>query len=743
MKVSIHISFLLMLAIGIFCSEKSFGQCGNNNTFLSALDPTGAGSSLSTAIQGGQYVTVNVCAGATYTFSTCGDFDFDTQITLYNNADGSYLGYNDDGCGLQSTITWLASFTGTVRVLVDRYFCSNSGASSTLNVTQTNACGTSMPPTNDPCSGAEPISCGTIVIGSTIGAAPDAIPAGCGSAASPGLWYTLLGDGATYILDLCASGYDTQISVYTGDCNGLICYAYNDDDFLCGLASYVSFPTVNGVLYYVQVHGWANYSGPFEMIVDCYTETANDPCSGAVPVSCGETDTGSTVGYNTDLIPAGCGFSVSGGLWYSIVGNGEAITASLCSAAYDTQISVFSGDCTVLNCVETNDDLCGAQSEVSFLSLTGITYYILVHGYFDEGGFELSIACNPYVPGPQDCSGSITICTDTQFGGNSSGTGLLEDLDPANQGCLAGAENQSSWYVFQPTTTGTISFTINPTPIVDYDFAIWGPMTSPTCPPPGPPLRCSFSGLYAPTGLGNGAVDTSEGAGGDAWVAPITVAAGDVNGYYFMCLDNFSVSTTPFVFDWSLSGVILNCSIMLPVEFNQFTGEAQGLQNVLHWDTKSELNNSHFEVLRSTDAIHFEKIGEVQGNGTSFTTNEYAFIDRSPHALTCYYQLSQVDYNGASERSEIIGITREAIVSISPNPVEDLLNLGIMSSSQQLIDVKLMDITGRMVMQQRFAASASNGMVQWNTSSLPSGLYALTAFTAAGELVLSEKLVKR
>ena len=53
-------------------------------------------------VQGGQYALINVVTGNTYTFSTCGA-SFDTQITLYNNAGGGSLGYNDDFCGLQST----------------------------------------------------------------------------------------------------------------------------------------------------------------------------------------------------------------------------------------------------------------------------------------------------------------------------------------------------------------------------------------------------------------------------------------------------------------------------------------------------------------------------------------------------------------------------------------------------------------------------------------------------------------
>ncbi len=675
--------------------------------------------------------------GNNITASLCGSA-FDTQISVFTGSCAALacVGTNDDFCGLQSQISWSSAIGVTYYIRVMGY----GAASGTFSLAIT--CASAV--ANDGCGGAIPVSCGNTIVGTTVGAGPDVVPAACGSSASPGVWYSLLGDGSTFILNLCGSAYDTQISVYTGTCTALNCYAYNDDNFLlCGVQSYVTFPTVNGVIYYIQVHGWGTSSGAFNMAISCYTESGNDPCAGALPVACGQTINGTTTGLNPDLIPAGCGVSNAAGAWYSIVGNGQLITASLCGATYDTQISVFSGSCTTLTCVNTNDDFCGAQSETSWLSINGATYYILVHGYLDAGIFSLALSCQVYLPGPQECSGAVNICADTQFGGNSSGSGILEDLNATNQGCLASGENQSSWYVFQPTTTGTISFAINPTPIVDYDFAIWGPMSAPACPPSVAPLRCSFSALQAATGLGNGAVDLTEGAAGNAWVAPITVTPADLNKYYIMCLDNFSSTTTPFVFDWSLSGVILNCGILLPVELNSFDGQALPLHNVLNWSTASEMNNAKFEILSSSDGMHFEKIGELNGHGTCAVAQHYSFIDHAPKALVTYYQLNQVDFNGASDRSDIIVVTREASVNVAPNPVEDILNLTVVSSKEQQMTLELLDMTGRVVMSEKFMASTSHALVQWDVNDLPAGVYTFVAYTASGNLVVNQKIMRK
>ena len=102
-------------------------QCAFDNTYLLDATPACPGTFTVNCMNGGQYVTVNVVAGNVYTFTTCGNAAFDTQITVYDAPGATVLGYNDDDCGVQSTVTWTATYTGTVNVLVDEYFCNNTG----------------------------------------------------------------------------------------------------------------------------------------------------------------------------------------------------------------------------------------------------------------------------------------------------------------------------------------------------------------------------------------------------------------------------------------------------------------------------------------------------------------------------------------------------------------------------------------------------------------------------------------
>jgi hypothetical protein len=77
----------------------------------------------------------------------------------------------------------------------------------------------------------------------------------------------------------------------------------------------------------------------------------------------------------------------------------RAIAASTCNATdFDTHISVFTGSCDQLTCVDGNDNACGSQSLVEFQSIQNQTYHVLVHGYGDSSGnFALQIIFTRFV----------------------------------------------------------------------------------------------------------------------------------------------------------------------------------------------------------------------------------------------------------------------------------------------------------------------------------------------------------
>lgn len=215
------------------------------------------------------------------------------------------------------------------------------------------------------------------------------------------VWFCWTADcTGTVRLETCGqTTVDTKIAVYDGCAcpAGTGILACNDDD--CGLQTGLTFNAVSGQSYLVRVGvfpGAMGGTGTFS--TQCISVPSNDLCANAIPVAVGSTTPGTTNFATTDTGAPLCGTSVtSPGVWYTVTGTGNTMTASLCNGAtaYDSKVSVYCGDCsdlTGLLCLNGNDDFCGLQSQTSWCSQAGATYRILVHGFGGQtGDFQLTV----------------------------------------------------------------------------------------------------------------------------------------------------------------------------------------------------------------------------------------------------------------------------------------------------------------------------------------------------------------
>lgn len=177
----------------------------------------------------------------------------------------------------------------------------------------------------------------------------------------------------------------------------------------------------------------------------------------------------------------------------------------------------------------------------------------------------------------------------------------------------------------------------------------------------------------------------------------------------------------------------------LPVTFNAFSGEKQSKGIRLNFATSSEQNNSHFEVLRSSNRTDFENIGKVEAKGTA---SQYSFYDAEPYAGYNYYQLKQVDKDGKSNLfDKIVAVNTGfekgdiSIVSLANNQLT--YSLSAIKSSNAVL--KITDINGRTVANNKVALQKGTNL---NSISLPqaNGAYVLTIFS--DDVVKSVKFIK-
>lgn len=395
-------------AININC-----GQTINSTTVGATLDAVATCVTVLNTAPGIWYSFTG--DGQITTLSLCGSA-FDTKMGVFSGTCAALtcVTGNDDFCGLQSQVSF-TSVLGTNYFVLVTGFATNAG---TFTLART--CIPAIPPANDLCTGAINIACAQTITGSTSAATLDAVVT-CGGTAlntAPGVWYSFTGDGQIATLSLCGSGYDTKIGVFSGTCTALVCVAGNDD--FCGIQSQTSFPSVLGTQYFVLVTGFATNSGSFTLTRTCASATPNDDCSGAISINCGQTITGSTATATLDAVST-CviGLNTAPGLWYKFTGDGSSVTLSLCGSGYDTKIGVFSGPCASLTCVTGNDDFCGLQSQVTFPSVFGTQYYVLVTGFgTNSGSFTLVRTC---AFSNELCSGAIDINCGQTISGTTTG----------------------------------------------------------------------------------------------------------------------------------------------------------------------------------------------------------------------------------------------------------------------------------------------------------------------------------
>ncbi|MBK7427242.1 MAG: T9SS type A sorting domain-containing protein [Saprospiraceae bacterium] len=405
---------VMFLMLGQFTAS---AQCTNTASFGTATAPSLSGNTvtITTCNFPNEFATINgMLAGHTYVFTSSVATDF---LTLRSGtSSGPSVGFGTTPL----SVTTVVAGTHFLHINLNSSCATQASGCRTTTVACTSC---PAPPPPPGCDVAVDVACGQTYTGTTVGGGTATNLGTCITAlnTAPGRWYRTQGTGGMVTVTTCSAvGFDTKIGVFSGTCGGLVCVTGNDDATCAfsGLRSTASFTSVLGTNYYIYVTGFGTASGAYEVT---FTGTciippppppvipATDLCANAIAITCGSSTAGTTVNATTDGV-ATCGTSnTAPGVWYTMVGDGDVFTLSLCGSSYDTKLSVYTGTCGALVCVDGNDDFCGLQSEVDFISTPGTTYRILVHGFSaNTGTFTLNASCAPICPAPIDAPWTVT-----------------------------------------------------------------------------------------------------------------------------------------------------------------------------------------------------------------------------------------------------------------------------------------------------------------------------------------------
>ncbi len=184
-----------------------------------------------------------------------------------------------------------------------------------------------------------------------------------------------------------------------------------------------------------------------------------------------------------------------------------------------------------------------------------------------------------------------------------------------------------------------------------------------------------------------------------------------------------------------------------PVNLTALVSSVSGRNVLLNWSTTSELNNSGFDIERTSENTEWKKIGFVSGNGTTNEPREYSYNDKNLETGKYKYRLKQLDFNGNFEYFELseevsIGIPDKYDLSQNyPNPFNPSTRIDFDIPEDCNVSIVLFDMTGRRVATLvNEAKTAGYYSVNVNSANLSSGIYIYTlsanGFTSTKKMML-------
>jgi hypothetical protein len=386
------------------CSGGGGGGCVNAFAFGSLTAPSIPGAQIiSSCTFQSEYNTIfSVVAGRQYRST----YNLGGYITVrHTSPNGTVV-----AAGF-SPLTWTAPVSGTYYIHYNTNSSCGTASSCGTTTIECLSCTAPTAPSNDLVCNATSISCGQLISGTTV----NATNSGTGennfcnvSQTQPGVWYVIPGNGQIMTASLCATAWDSRISVFSGpNCSSLTCVGGNDDygpACFSTSASY-SWTSVVGTNYYVLVHGYSSTSS-FTINMSCYTPPPSAPTSITATQNTICNGTSTTLTANGAI---GTVYWYTGGCGTTFIGTGNSITVTPSTTttyfARNYNSGLFSSSCasttiTVnqipqVTITPTSNVICNGSStqlnsNVSGLSAPGnLVVTISSGGFMDETSWTL------------------------------------------------------------------------------------------------------------------------------------------------------------------------------------------------------------------------------------------------------------------------------------------------------------------------------------------------------------------
>jgi len=199
---------------------------------------------------------------------------------------------------------------------------------------------------------------------------------------------------------------------------------------------------------------------------------------------------------------------------------------------------------------------------------------------------------------------------------------------------------------------------------------------------------------------------------------------------------------------WFVDDISVVVYGIVPVELSSFNAIAQEDNVMLSWITSTETNNMGFDIERREIKSNssWQKLGFVNGNGTTTEKSSYSYIDKNPFDGKSYYRLKQIDFDGSSKIYNAVEVDYVTVKEYSlsqnyPNPFNPSTEIIYTLAKSGNITLKVYNLLGSEV------ATLVNGFMEsgkhsakFNAKDFTSGVYFYTIkadnFTSTRKMML-------
>ena len=210
------------------------------------------------------------------------------------------------------------------------------------------------------------------------------------------------------------------------------------------------------------------------------------------------------------------------------------------------------------------------------------------------------------------------------------------------------------------------------------------------------------------------------------WIVSFDIVAHPVGGG-FTVATTVNIMTMTGATPGSVTTSTTFSATALPITLSRFGANVENSNVNLSWETLTESNNAKFMIERSFNGKDFSTIGELDGAGTTFYAQKYAFEDKTAIATEykiAYYRLKNVSFDGRESVSKQVSVklrNSEAttITSISPSKS----NLTFSSYDNNDVTISIISLNGQIISSKVIAAEKGLNQTDVDFSNLEKGLY--------------------